>query len=178
VNVVVAGRVSAFGVVVDEDEEGWAAGAFVAADVPEETDCALALAAAASSSSDARDTRRIMVGRLQSHVTLIAHRRAHLSADRRLTVRQIGGLLSAAIWAKHRRLDRLFRCDQPAASTATDLAAFAPGIARLVGRPFVRCSLFMRGAPAFAGDLALFFRRHRRKPATFFSFRCIHCTPP
>jgi hypothetical protein len=54
------------------------------------------------------------------------------------------------------------------------LPAFSAGVARLVGGPFVRRPLFMRRATAFAGDLALLFRGHRRETSSFFPFSCIH----
>jgi hypothetical protein len=41
----------------------------------------------------------------------------------------------------------------------------------------VRCPLFMGGAAPFAGDLALFLRRHRGKSTPFFTFSCIHRPP-
>jgi hypothetical protein len=158
--VVVAGRVSALGaVVVDDDEEGWAAGAFVAVDVPEEAGCALAAAAVASSSSDARETRRTMVCRLQSPLPLL--------------------LLAAAVRLRRgHRFGLLLGNYEAAPAAAADLASFSTGRPCFVSRPFVRRPLFMRRAAAFAGNLTLLFGRHRREPSPFFSFGCIHYSPP
>jgi hypothetical protein len=88
------------------------------------------------------------------------------------------GLLAAAVWNERRRFAWRFRDDEAPASAAADLTALASCVPRFVGCPFVRRSLFMRGAPTLAGDLALLFWRHRRKPTTFFPFRCIHYAPP
>src|SRR6185436_1975956 len=59
------------------------------------------------------------------------------------------------------------RNDQATTSAAAYLTALAAGRPCFVSGPFVRCTLFMRRAPALAGDLALLFGRHRRKPSTF-----------
>src|SRR6266545_2409377 len=66
------------------------------------------------------------------------------------------------------------RHDQPAPAAATDLTAFAPSRASLVGSPLVGRALFVGSATAFAGDLSLFFRRHRCEPSTLFALSCIH----
>src|SRR5438093_8152413 len=70
------------------------------------------------------------------------------------------------------------RNDEPPAAATTDLTAFAAGRTRLVGGPFVSRALLVRGAPAFAGDLALLFGRHRCAPSTLFALSCIDATPP
>jgi hypothetical protein len=46
-------------------------------------------------------------------------------------------------------------------------AALASGRLRFLARPFVRGALLVRGAAAFAGNLALFIPIHRRKPTIF-----------
>src|SRR5438093_2788638 len=66
------------------------------------------------------------------------------------------------------------RHDQSAPAAATDLTALAPSRAGLVGRPLVGRALFVGGATAFAGDLPLFFGRHRCKSSTLFALTCIH----
>src|SRR5436190_22540029 len=53
------------------------------------------------------------------------------------------------------------RNDKTAAATSAYLTAFATGISRLVGGPFVGSTLFMRGASALTGDFALLLGRHR-----------------
>ena len=66
------------------------------------------------------------------------------------------------------------RDDQAPASAATHLTAFAAGGTRFVGGPFVSSAFLVRSAPAFAGDLTLFLRGHRRKSSPFFSLSGIH----
>src|SRR5262245_26744313 len=68
--------------------------------------------------------------------------------------------------------------DETAPAAATHLAALAPGASGLVGGPFVRCSLFMRGPPALARDLPLLLRRHRCESSTFLAFSIHHAGPP
>src|SRR5262245_53407157 len=51
----------------------------------------------------------------------------------------------------------LGRHNQASTTSPADLAALAAGISRLVGGPLVGRSLLVRGAPALAGDFALFF---------------------
>jgi hypothetical protein len=57
------------------------------------------------------------------------------------------------------------------------LTALPTRITRFFGRPLVRRAFFMSGAPAFAGDLALLFGRHRSKTASFFA-HSFHSHPP
>src|SRR6266496_5498214 len=68
------------------------------------------------------------------------------------------------------RCSRLGIQNQTAAAPATDLTALAAGIAGFVCSPFVGSPLFVGGASAYAGDLALLFGRHRRKSPTFLAF--------
>src|SRR5262245_28030951 len=70
--------------------------------------------------------------------------------------------------------DRLRRDDKASTTTPADLAALSAGISRFVGGPFVGRPLFVRGASALTGDLALFFWRHRSESAAFLAFSCIH----
>jgi hypothetical protein len=49
---------------------------------------------------------------------------------------------------------------------ADDLAAFAPGRARLVAGKLVRGALLMSRLAAFAGDFALLALIHTRKPSS------------
>src|SRR4051794_39885658 len=69
---------------------------------------------------------------------------------------------------------RLAGNDQTSASAAADLPALAARIAGFVRGPLVRGALFVCRAPAFAGDLALLFRGHRREPTPFLAFSCSH----
>src|SRR5207247_6342482 len=69
---------------------------------------------------------------------------------------------------------RLRRDDQPPAASAAHLPALTSGGSRFVGGPLVGRPLFVRRAPALAGDLALLFRRHRREPSSLFPFSSIH----
>jgi hypothetical protein len=79
-------------------------------------------------------------------------------------------LLAVFVNGRH----RLRRDYKAAATTPADLAAFAAGISRFVGGPLVGRPLFVRGATALAGDLALFLGRHRSESATFLAFSSIH----
>src|SRR5690349_13921625 len=67
--------------------------------------------------------------------------------------------------------------DEPAASAAAHLAAFAACRARFVRRPLVGGSLLVCGPTALARDLPLFFRGHRREPSPFFAFSSTHRSP-
>ena len=66
---------------------------------------------------------------------------------------------------------------ETSATPATDLATLAARVAGFVGCPLVRGALFVSGAPALAGDLALLFRGHRSKSAAFFA-HSVHSIPP
>ena len=91
------------------------------------------------------------------HHTLLSVR--HRPGHRRLLDDRAGRRAPAS------SASRRARVRQTAASAAADLAALASCRARLVGRPFVRGALLVRGAPALAGDFPLFLGRHRSEPA-------------
>ena len=146
------------------DEDGcWVALEFCAVDVPEEPDCALAVAATPSST----------VARAQPTATRLAIvRRLH---SRRSPKESVGAAGARRGCVSHRHVG--WRNDQPSASTAAHLAALAAGRTRFVRAPFVRCAFFVRGATALAGDLALLFGRHRSKTASFLA-NSVHSHPP
>jgi hypothetical protein len=56
-------------------------------------------------------------------------------------------------------------------------AAFAPGFAGLVDRPFVRMALFVSRLTAFARDASLFFGIHRCESASSFLHSASSGTP-
>jgi hypothetical protein len=58
---------------------------------------------------------------------------------------------------------------EPTPAAAADLATFSARGTRLIGRPLMGRSFFVRGAPAFAGYFALLFGGHRRKATAFLS---------
>src|SRR5215213_878805 len=106
---------------------------------------------------EATATRLTMIGRLQIVCT---HALLHAAARYR-PVAGTDGVRRNTVAGRH---------DKASASAAADLTALAAGIARFVGCPLVGRPFFVGGAAAFACDLALFFRRHRRESPTFFTF--------
>jgi hypothetical protein len=153
-NVVVAGRVS-IGDGLDV-LDGWLA------DDVDVVDCAAALDATA------RVNAAAIIPRFNIRTS------ASKADTRRIAPIRRSSLLAGRFSGQRRR--DLGRFHQPAAATAADLAALAPGVAGFVGRPFVCSPLLVCGAPALAGDLALFLRGHRSEPAAFLALSVVHRT--
>src|SRR5262249_16892734 len=75
---------------------------------------------------------------------------------------------------RRRGFGRHRRFYETAAASATDLSAFAAGVAGLVGGPLVSGALLMRRTPPLAGDFPLLLGGHRRESAAFLALSIVH----
>src|SRR3989442_15025520 len=115
--------------------------------------------------AQATATRLAIVCRLQSRASFLRPPPSLAARGRQRTrQRRVGD-------AGRRRGIR--RDDEPSAAATTHLAAFAAGVTRFIGGPFVRRPFFVSGTTALARNLPLLLGRHRREPSSFFTF-CTH----